>query len=65
MALSLRSQKKIQKLIFERAYEIETYLSEHDFLVAKLFGLEPYQVEDTALRIATKELQKEFSQPLS
>ena len=61
MALSIEKQEKINKLIYERAYEIEQQLSEDDFFMAKMCGLKPEQVEDVALRVAVKELQKEFA----
>ena len=61
MSLSIEKQEKINKLIYERAYEIEQQLSEDDFFMAKMCGLNPEQVEDAALRVAVKELQKEFA----
>ena len=61
MALSIENQKKVQNVIFERAYEIENQLSEDDFFLAKMFGLKPEQVADVALNCAIKELKKQFS----
>ena len=60
MALSLESQKKVKRVIFERAYEIEQKLSEDDFFLAKMAGVRPEQVGEVSLKTAIKELQKEF-----
>lgn len=58
MSLSAKTKKKVDNLIFDRAYEIEQMLSENDFFMAKLCGVKPEQVEDVSLRLAVKELQK-------
>ena len=52
---------EINKLIFERAYEIESRLSEDNFFLAKMAGLKPEQVGDAALKCAIKEIKKEFA----
>lgn len=59
--LSPAAKKKLQKMIFERAYEIEQRLSEDNFFLAKMGGIKPEQVSDVALKCAIKELQKEFA----
>jgi len=59
--LTVKNKEQLHKLIFERAYEIEEYLSEDNFFIAKLCGLKPEQVGDAALKVAVKELQKEFN----
>lgn len=61
MSLSIENKEKINKLIYERAYEIEQELSNDDFFMAKMCGLKPEQVEDVALRVAVKELKKQFA----
>lgn len=61
MALSAENKARINNLIFERAFEIEQQLSEHDFLTAKICGLKPEQVEEVSLKLAVKELKKELA----
>lgn len=61
MALSIEKQEKINKLIHERAYEIEQQLSEDDYFLAKMAGLKPEQVSEVALNCAVKELKKQFA----
>jgi hypothetical protein len=56
------TKQAIHKMIFERAYEIETQLSEDNFFLAGLVGLKPEQVEETALIIAIKELKKTIAE---
>lgn len=62
MALSEKTKKKVQKMIFERAYEIEQKLSEDNFFLAKLAGLKPEQVSDVSLKVAVKELKKKMAE---
>jgi len=59
--LSNESKEKLKQVIFERAYDIEQTLSEDNFFLARLVGLNPDQVEDASLKIAVKELKKEFN----
>jgi hypothetical protein len=59
--ISQGTKQIVNKIIFERAYEIEQMLSEDDFFLARMGGLRPDQVEDASLRIAVKELEKEFN----
>lgn len=61
MPISIESKQKIDKMIFERAYEIENKLSEDDFFLAKMAGLKPDQVSDVALNCAIKELKNNVS----
>jgi hypothetical protein len=61
MALSIEKKEKINTLIYERAYEIEQQLSADDFFTAKICGLNPEQVTEAALKVAVKELKKEFA----
>ncbi len=48
---------KLQKLIYERDFEIEESLSKDDFFLAKMIGLKPEQVSDVSLSCAIKELK--------
>lgn len=59
--LSNKTKEQINKLIFERAYEIEQKLSEDNFLLAKMAGVKPEQVSDVALICAIREIKKEFA----
>lgn len=59
--LSNKTKEQINKLIFERAYEIEQKLSEDNFLLAKMAGVKPEQVSDVALNCAIREIKKEFA----
>jgi hypothetical protein len=58
--LSQKSKDKINKAIFERAYEIEQILSADDFLFATIAGIgkDPIAISEHALNISVKELQK-------
>ncbi len=55
-------KQKLQKLIYERAFEIEEKLSKDDFFLAKLAGLKPYQVSDVALSCAIKEVKDTYAE---
>lgn len=59
--ISEETKNKLQKIIFERAYEIEEKLSEDNFFLAGIAGIKPEQVSDVALKVAVKELKKEFN----
>lgn len=50
-------QKEIQRLIFERAYEVEQFLRDDDFRYAKIIGAEPEEIEEVALKAAIREFQ--------
>lgn len=55
------TKDKINKLIFERAYEIENRLSDDNFFLAKMAGVKPEQVSNVALNCAIREIKKEFA----
>lgn len=59
--LSKETKEKVQKMIFERAYEIEQKLSDDNFFLAKMAGIKPDQVSNVALNCAIRELKKEFA----
>lgn len=56
--LSKETKEKIQNMIFERAYEIEQKLSDDNFFLAKMGGINPCQVSDVALKCAIREIKK-------
>lgn len=58
MAITQDQKIKIDNVIHERAYEIETKLSENDFFLAKMAGVKPADVSDVSIKVAIKELQK-------
>ena len=58
MALDNKKKKKLNKLIYEVAYELEQRLSENDFLQAKIAGLKPSEVSDVSLKCAVKFIKK-------
>lgn len=55
------TKEHINILIFERAYEIESKLSEDNFFLARMAGLKPDKISEVALNCAIKELKKEFA----
>lgn len=61
MKLSNETKQQVNKLIFERAYEIEQQLSEDNFFTAKILGIKPEMVSDVSLKVAVKELKKEWA----
>lgn len=61
MAIRQDQKNKINNIIYERAYEIETKLSENDFFLAKLAGVKPSDVSNVSLKVAIKELKKEMN----
>lgn len=60
MALSKEKKGKIINYIYERAFEIEWVLSDNNFYLAKIAGVNPEQVTDVALKCAIKELKKDL-----
>lgn len=58
MALDSKKKKKLNKLIYEVAYELEQRLSENDFLQAKMAGVDPSEVSNVSLKCAVKFIKK-------
>lgn len=58
MTIKKELKNKINALIYELAFEIETKLSENDFFHAKTMGIDPSQVPDVSLKVAIKEFKK-------
>ena len=56
--MALDSKKKLNKLIYEVAYELEQRLSENDFLQAKMAGVAPSEVSNVSLKCAVKFIKK-------
>lgn len=59
--ISTAAKQTINNVIFERAYIFEERLSEDNFFLAKLCGLRPDQISDASLKMAVKEIKKEFN----
>ena len=58
MALDRKKKNKLNKLIYEVAYELEQRLSDNNFLQAKIAGLNPSEVPDVSLKCAVKFIKK-------
>lgn len=58
MALSKEKKEKIINYIYERAFEIEWVLSDNNFYLAKIAGVNPEQVTDVALKCCNKRIKK-------
>lgn len=61
MALSQENKDKVLAIIFERACEIETLLSEDNFFRASMAGVAPHQVTEVALKAAIMQIKREFN----
>ena len=60
--ISETTKKNVQKLIFERAYEIEQKLSEDNFFRAKMAGVAEKDVTDVALKAAIMSIKKDLNE---
>jgi hypothetical protein len=61
--MALTEKKHIQiinKIIFEKAYEIEELLSKNDFFLCKIGGIRIQDISDISLKTATEWFKREI-----